>query len=167
VYLPILNLRKEIQRTNASHFRLQGATFDILMNGRSGYRAQFYNGLEDGRQFNRALIDIILPALELAWNGANNPESLQMALWSLNDATAKIWPEMDIEGLSGEPKLEAKMWKLNCENTGASSKGLHLFSTKPPTIEVKEGWICDRSPEVWLPAGKRCRDELLRCFGFT
>ncbi|MCP1843670.1 hypothetical protein ACVIHI_003411 [Bradyrhizobium sp. USDA 4524] len=61
------------------------------------------------------------------------------------------------------------MWVTNCVETKASEIGTHLFSRNPPTIEVKGGWISERQDDAgnWLPVKKRCRDELLRCFGFT
>ncbi|WP_131869364.1 MULTISPECIES: hypothetical protein [unclassified Bradyrhizobium] len=153
-------------RRFAAVIRLDKITFDILMNGRSGYRAQFYVSLEDGRRFNRYLIDSLLPSLKLAWERTNE-EPWDEALRSLRDSSAKIWPEMDDEALKGQPKLRATMWQFNCEATGACTIGMHLFCTCPPTIEVKGGWISDRSAEPWVPMGKRARDELLRCFGFT
>lgn len=147
--------------------RLSDVTFDVLMNGRSGYRAQFYVGLDDGRLFNRSLIDSMLPSLQLAWEASSNQEPWEAALRSLNDPSAKIWPELDDAALKGQPKLIAKMWAMNCEEAKASTIGMHLFANNPPTIEVKGGWISDQSSDPWLPLKKRCRDELLRCFGFT
>jgi hypothetical protein len=148
--------------------RLSETTFDILMNGRSGYRAQFYVGLEIGRRFNRLLIDSMLPSLERAWEtNRDDTGDWPLALRSLTHDTAKIWAEMDISAVRGQPKLNAKMWRLNCEETEASDRGLRLFSTKPPTIEVKGAWVSQHSTEIWVPVRKRCRDEMLRCFGFT
>jgi hypothetical protein len=148
--------------------RLCETTFDILMNGRSGYRAQFYVGLEIGRRFNRLLIDSMLPSLERAWEtNQDNKGDWPLALRSLTHDTAKIWAEMDVGAVRRQPKLNAKMWQLNCEETEASDRGLCLFSNKPPTIEVKGAWVSQQSTEIWVPVRKRCRDEMLRCFGFT
>ena len=158
--------RWSIHRRFAAVIRLDKVTFDILMNGRSGYRAQFYVALEQGRRFNRRVIDSLMPPLKLAWEGTNE-EPWNEALRSLQDSSAKIWPEMDDDALKGQPKLRARMWQLNCEATCASTIGMHLFCVTPPTVEIKGGWISNQSSDPWLPPGKRCRDEILRSFGFT
>jgi hypothetical protein len=148
--------------------KLEETTFDILMNGRSGYRAQFYLGLEVGRRFNRTLVDAMIPILEQAWKAeAIAVDAWPLAARSLTSAAAKVWAEKDISALGGQPTLDAKMWVANCVETGASVRGLHLFSNKPPTIEIKGAWVSEKSSDIWIPDGKRCRDELLRCFGFT
>jgi hypothetical protein len=36
-------------------------TFDLLFNGRMGYRAQYYRSVEDGRVFNRRLVNALTP----------------------------------------------------------------------------------------------------------
>jgi hypothetical protein len=146
--------------------RLDPDAFDILMNGRCGYRAQYYVDLEVGRRFNRSLIDGVVGSLQRAW--PPHAGAWDSALRSLNEPTAKLWPQFDDEALTGQPRLMAAMWVTNCRETDADEIGTHLFSTNPPTIEVKGGWISDRPDAgTWLSVRKRCRDELLRCFGFT
>ena len=35
--------------------------FDQLFNGRSGYRAQYCLSVKEGRQYNRAIVDALVP----------------------------------------------------------------------------------------------------------
>ena len=35
-------------------------TFDLLFNGRMGYRAQYYRSVEEGRVFNRRLVNVLV-----------------------------------------------------------------------------------------------------------
>jgi hypothetical protein len=42
--------------------------FDQLFNGRSGYRAQYYLSPSDGRIFNRAIVDSLIPVVKQAYS---------------------------------------------------------------------------------------------------
>jgi hypothetical protein len=45
-------------------------TFDLLFNGRSGYRAQYYLSPEEGIVYNRQIVDGLIPTISSAydWN---------------------------------------------------------------------------------------------------
>jgi hypothetical protein len=58
----------------AAEIRLSVQTFDLLMNGRMGYRAQYYLSLEQGRRFNRDVVDALIPLMEIAWKESPNEE---------------------------------------------------------------------------------------------
>jgi hypothetical protein len=150
----------------AAEIRLSEQTFDLLINGRMGYRAQYYLSLEQGRRFNRDVVDALTPLMEVAWKESSN-EEWPLAHRSLTGSDAKVWPALDETAFEAQPKLKPPMWVINCDETRASKRGLHLASTNPPKIELKGAWVSAQHGEYWIATGKRCRDELLRCFGFT
>ncbi len=149
-----------------SVIRLSEETFDFLINGRMGYRAQYYLGLEQGRGFNRDVINVLIPIMKAAWANSKM-EEWSLAQRSLMGENAKMWPALDDVAFRSQPRLEPPMWVANCNETRTLRRGLHLASPNPPTIELKGAWVSAEHEEYWIPPSKRCRDELLRCFGFT
>jgi len=67
------------------------STFDQLLNGRSGYRAQFYLSPEEGVLYNRDLLLRILPAIEAAYRRNPIVVELSRVLQSLLAPHAKVW----------------------------------------------------------------------------
>jgi hypothetical protein len=143
-------------------------TFDLLFNGRMGYRAQYYVSLNDGRRFNRLLINGLVDVLKRAYEMTKPEWDWATAEQSLRQKDSKLWPHLDDDAFKGQRELLVPpMWVANCKNYKSSRLGLRLAALNPPKVDLKGSWVSHTSDEPFLPEGKRCRDELLRCFGFT
>jgi hypothetical protein len=70
---------------------LKEETFDQLLNGRSGYRAQYYLSPEEGVLFNYDVLSALAPALEQAFLGASLNVDWQLVRRSLAGPHAKVW----------------------------------------------------------------------------
>jgi hypothetical protein len=64
-------------------------TYDLLFNGRSGYRAQYYLSPEEGNTYNRQIIDDLIPVLIRTAGGQKaensvDPDLVQLSLKSMS-----------------------------------------------------------------------------------
>ena len=77
--------------------RLFPETFDALMNGRSGYRAQYYLSTEEGAHFNAELVRALIPAMKTF----RQPLDIEPAnvLRSLEGPWSKIWVYRDFRSV--------------------------------------------------------------------
>src|ERR1700730_8403539 len=67
-------------------------TFDLLFNGRSGYRAQYYLSPEEGIVYNRQIVDGLISPIRAAFDRKPlHGTSLDLIDRSLPTAYAKIW----------------------------------------------------------------------------
>jgi hypothetical protein len=71
---------------------LPSQTVDLFHNGASGYRAQFYLGVQQGEAANRCFIDSLLPATERIYAARSELGShWEFVRASLSHRDAKIW----------------------------------------------------------------------------
>ena len=126
----------------ASTIRLREATFDLLLNGRMGYRGQYYLSLAAGREFNRKLVDLLSGPIERAFKvvGSRLDCELVDVQRSLREKDSKVWAYLDKDAFQGQPGLTTPMWVANCKATQAKL-GLHLAALNPPKIEIKGTWV--------------------------
>ena len=133
-----------------------------------GYRAQFYLSLEDGRRFNRSIVDGLIDVIGRAFKRCPLPCTWSQTDLSLKAKDSKIWPDLDRGAFKGLPQLVPQMWIANYGKClSGSQPGLALAEVNPPLLGLKGSWISSDSDEPFLPADKLYRDGLLRCFGFT
>jgi hypothetical protein len=70
---------------------LSEETFDQFVNGRSGYRAQFYLSPEEGVLYNREAVDRLMPVIETAYRQKPPEADLELVIESLRWPHAKLW----------------------------------------------------------------------------
>jgi hypothetical protein len=122
--------------------------FDQLFNGRSGYRAQYYLSVVDGRRYNRAIVDGLTPAIQQAHGRLPSFE----AQWSdveqsLRGASSKIWMPKDEEVLKAAPAaLRPPRWAEFWRNS-ESAWGLRVPLPPDPQIDLKGSFIRPGSDE--------------------
>lgn len=72
-------------------------TFDQLLNGNSGYRAQYYLSPEEGVLFNRDVLAALAPAIEESYRKRPLRVPIEHVRRSLNAPHAKIWVFNEIQ----------------------------------------------------------------------
>jgi hypothetical protein len=79
--------------------------FDQFFNGRSGYRAQYYLSVEEGNEYNRAIIEGLIPAVQVAHARLSGgfEASWDLVQHSLRGGSSKIWIPKDEECLRAAP----------------------------------------------------------------
>lgn len=149
---------------------LKADTFDLLINGRMGYRAQYYLSVDDGRRFNRRLVNsltpLILTALE---NGrCGPPVECSRAENSLKAPHSKVWVAGDWAAFIHEPELlKPARWVKYWGCTEHKPIGLSAPLPCKPKLELKGTFICEKTGEPWLPSFKKDRDQEIHCSGWT
>jgi hypothetical protein len=142
-------------------------SFDSLFNGPTGYRAQYYLGVEAGRDFNRSLVNGLIPALR-----ANHAAQRFAVDWrwieqSLSGELSKVWVAGDACPFrSAEPgEFRPRRW---AERHAADSNALALRAPLPPrpAIDVKGTWVLPTG-DVWVSDEKRDRHQMLTDNGFV
>jgi hypothetical protein len=125
-------------RTIAS-FPLGHETFDVLFNGRSGYRAQYYLSCIEGIAFNAALVSALLESLNIACE-RSCPGQVPASRWSFDGPESKAWVLGDsapfIDAREGE--FSPKRW---VDRYLAPSPWLRAPRPDKPGIEVKGSWV--------------------------
>jgi hypothetical protein len=131
--------------------------FDQLLNGRSGYRAQYCLSVTEGRRYNRAIVNALIPSLRhvhasLGGTKLRWPEVER----SLRGRYSKIWVADDEEHFQNAPDaLCVSNWtgkgrrvplpsspRLDVKGTFIQPGTLKEFTTKPYRDRClhEEGW---------------------------
>lgn len=126
-------------------------TFDLLFNGRSGYRAQYYLSASLGGLFNRLVVASLLAPLQQAYRGHDREQD---AIRSLIGPWSKIWPTGDKayfdEARKGE--FQPRRW------TGRISVWLRAPCPDAPSIDVIGTWVGAADRRFKLDLSKKKRD---------
>jgi len=105
-----------------AQFPVSETTYDILFNGRSGYRAQYYLSPEEGIIYNRQIIDGLLSPIRIAYDRKPHETSFDLIERSLRTPHAKIWvyetPGRDPFYDAGPTTLNAPRWIKNNASRG-------------------------------------------------
>lgn len=135
--------------------------FDQLFNGRSGYRAQYYLSVEDGENFNRTLIDALVPAIKKFY---------------------EIKPLRNVDWAAIEASLRGQYSKIGVKNGNAyedakalitlrwkdSNYGSRLLKFFPPLMDVFGTFIkSDNISDYWVDDCKRGRSLDMHEKGFS
>ena len=80
--------------------------YDQFFNGCSGYRAQYFIGIENGEFFNRLLVDIISPIIVNAENLYSDKFTRAFCDQSLCGRFSKFWFSREITDPSGQAYLD-------------------------------------------------------------
>jgi hypothetical protein len=108
--------------------------FDQLFNGRSGYRAQYCLSVKEGRRYNRAIVDALVPALRYAHATRSDPRLRWCDVeQSLTGRYSKIWIAEDDEHFPKAPvALRVPGW---------TKWGLRIPLPSSPKVDVKGTFI--------------------------
>jgi hypothetical protein len=149
---------------------LAAEAFDLLFNGRMGYRAQFYRSVDDGRRFNRSLVDRLTPVIEAALEHGrcSLPVEWNQVEQSLNGDYSKVWVAGDWATFIHEPEvLKPARWGAYWSRCQDKALGLAAPLPCEPALDLKGTFICEKTGKPWLPESKRDRDQKIYCSGWT
>jgi len=140
---------------------LTPGSFDALINGRSGYRAQYYLSCLEGAAFNLGLVAAILPALEVA----TVDEDSGLKLWSFRGPWSKIWVTGDHAPFAAAPigEFQPRRWIQR----SPASVWLRAPLPAEPAIDVIGSWISDDHGKHMQDPDKADRDCCLYDKGFA
>ena len=117
---------------------LERDLFDALMNGPSGYRAQYYLSVDEGRAFNRALVAAMAPYLRSASRCVGQEISI-LGTWT------KIWFAGDGKYFHEDPtpygEFKPQRWHLRKEQLGIELNRLRAPYPENPAIEIVGTWV--------------------------
>jgi hypothetical protein len=140
---------------------ISAVSFDLLFNGRSGYRAQFYLSVENGRLFTRLLIEALLETVKILVE-RENASAWGRVEHSLSGPWSKIW--MGSDGVpfqdAAEGEFRPRRW--------TSRKTIWLRAPLPldPSIDLKGTWVGDDDGHYYQDTQwKRDRDETVSEIG--
>jgi hypothetical protein len=140
-------------------------TFDALMNGRSGYRAQYYLSREEGVLFNRALLDALLEPIEMIIKLQNSREDWASIKFSLEGPWSKVWVHGDSAPFCDAPEDDflPRRWARFANQSVWIRAPLPAASA----IEIKGTWVSDLDGHYKLDPVKLDRDKDICERGFA
>jgi hypothetical protein len=128
------------------------STYDLLFNGRSGYRAQYYLSPEEGNIYNRLIIDDLIPIIIRTACGQNavDPDLIQLSLKSMSKLA---WYGTDQDALIfyGCPKtLSVPRWNVYWNSTPSSwPMGLITFMLDNPRVFLKGAFVNSSGGDIY------------------
>jgi hypothetical protein len=149
---------------------LAADTFDLLFNGRMGYRAQYYRSLDHGRTFNRILVDRLTFVIKAALRHGrcSFPATWNQVKQSLKGPHSKLWVAGDWAAFICEPQvLKPARWIAYWSRCQDKALGLAAPLPGKPELDLKGTFICKKTGEPWLPESKKDRDQKIHCSGWT
>jgi hypothetical protein len=143
---------------------IQADNFDLLFNGRSGYRAHYYVSADDGAYFNRTLIDALTPIILSV--GIPSSPRLNIIKSSIAARWSKVWVADDTQvfGCAPPDEFRPSRW---AEKRRAGNMGLRAPRPAGPAIDVKGTWIRPSDGAIWIDPIKKTRDQDLHRTGFV
>jgi len=145
-------------------------TFDLLFNGRMGYRAQYYRSIDEGGKFNRMLLDRLTPAIKAVlenWQ-CGFPASWNQVEQSLKGPYSKVWVAGDWAVFYRAPKvLKPTRWVTYWSHHEDQPLGLAAPLPCEPALDLKGTFICEKTSKPWLPDSQKDRDQKIHCSGWT
>jgi hypothetical protein len=145
-------------------------TFDLLFNGRMGYRAQYCRSVEDGRVFNRRLVNVLTPMIRTALENGQCSLSVEwnQVEQSLKGSHSKVWVAGDWAAFIHELEaLKPARWVAYWSRRQDKALGLAAPLPGEPALDLKGTFICDQTGNPWLLESKKDRDQKIYCSGWT
>lgn len=131
-------------------------TFDDLINGRAGYRAQYYLSVLEGQHFNRALIRSLCAIAKQAFERVPRPPEWSIVERSILGWYSKVWVHGD-----GDPFLDAPEGEFAPRRWAHRAHTVWLRAPRPryPAIDLIGTWLDDKDRSPRLNRSKINRDQ--------
>lgn len=141
-------------------------TFDVLFNGRTGYRAQFYLSAEEGILFNRQIVDDLIPCIRTAYQHRPLDTNFALVERSLRTPHSKIW----VVEKPVNPFIVAPPDTLNPQRWAKNEKAV-LGRRRPLAdrfeIDLKGSFIDPITDDFFVDQLKAARACDLYCKGYS
>ncbi len=146
---------------------LSARVFDLLFNGRSGFRAQYYLSPTAGERLSQALIGRLGPTLALAHERYYRSRYAAFFTASVSGPWTKLWPANDSSNFQAarEGELAPSLWRKYSEYPG--SMGFRAPLPAYPAVEIKGTWVQPDGSADWLSPDKVDRALRLHRHGFV
>ncbi len=156
--------------------KVKPETVDLFHNGRSGYRAQYYQNTKQGEECNRAAVNEIILFLkhQLEINRTYHCPKTCPWWWvekSLSSKDTKLWIHQGVwlrKGKKASCNLKVERWLNHIGSSGRESK-LAKWSRLTPNdenkIQIKGGWVTREGKN--LKNLKLARSFEIYNYGFT
>ena len=133
-------------------------TFDDLINGRCGYRAQYYLSISDGQHFNRMLVDALCDAVKRIFEHDPKPPDWPVVERSLTGPQSKIWVHCDSKAFP-----DALQGEFSPQRWAHRSHTVWLRAPLPQhlAIDLKGTWLADKDRSYQTDCSKADRDKTL------
>jgi hypothetical protein len=143
---------------------LSEATFDQLLNGRSGYRAQYYISPEEGILYNRDIVDGLIPAIKAAYRKQPLDVHFDLIEQSVRAPHSKIWvfEEKAAFNDAAEHALNPPRWVAN-----GATRGRKAPLPGHYTIDVKGAFVHPATSDLFVDEVKLDRAWDLFKRGYT
>ena len=139
-------------------------TFDLLFNGRSGYRAQYYLSPEEGVLYNKQILDGFLPVVRTAYERSKIQVSFRLIECSLRAPHAKIWVFEERQAFNDA--LEETLNPLRWVENGAKL-GRRVPLPSHSTIDLKGAFVSPDMENLYVDPLKLERPCDLHLRGYT
>jgi hypothetical protein len=132
-------------------------TFDDLINGRCGYRAQYYLSVGEGRQFNDTLVASLCAAANQIFEREPKSPGWKVVEQSIRGPYSKV----GVHGDSG-PFDEAPQGEFLPHQWAHRGHTIWMRAPRPkqPAIELKGAWLDDKDRSPRLDPCKEDRDQV-------
>ena len=136
---------------------LTADTFDDLINGRCGYRAQYYFSVSDGEHFNKALVTSLSGAAKQIFESGPKSPGWPVVERSIMGPDSKIGVNGDAEPFRDAPKGEfsPRRWAHR-----AHTIWLRAPLPQHPGIELKGTWLDEKDQSYRLDPTKSDRHKV-------
>jgi len=141
------------------------ATFDQFFNGRMGYRAQYYQSVEEGVYFNRAVVRLLEAALEAAALLPKGAGAASAKL-SLDGPHSKVWFHNDWGNYRDEPEIFPARWVAAWTDAQVKS-GLFAPMFDETALDLKGTFINPDTASQWLADHKVERHKKIHETGWN
>ena len=131
-------------------------TFDDLINGRTGYRAQYYLSVLEGQHFNGKLISSLCATAKQAFERVPKSPQWSVIERSILGLHSKVWVHGDADPFHYAPEGEfaPRRWAHR-----AHTVWLRAPRPKYPAIELKGTWLDDKDRSHRPDPSKSNRDQ--------
>jgi hypothetical protein len=154
--------------------KLPRETVDLFHNGSSGYRAQFYLGIDQGVRADRYCIDALMGKVhDLCAQGNHADLSREFIEASLRHNEAKVWIQEDgwwLDRKAADDKLIVDRWTQNSQKCRECPDIMAKWATLTPAnvtvLECKGGFVDSLGAPIDRHH-KPHRSEQIRDCGYT
>jgi hypothetical protein len=129
--------------------------FDLMFNGRSCYRGQYYLSVHEGQEFNRLLVNSFLSAAEIMHRSSGPKIDWHLVRRSLLGPWSKVWVFDDETAFGEAPEhdFRPRRWSKRASIWLRAPLPLH------PGLDLKGTWMSDHDNSYRQDPSKANRDQ--------